>query len=160
VIRLIAAMDERRGIADDSGIPWQGRIPSDAAYFRTQTTGGVILMGFRTYEEFDRPLGGRTNFVVMRPGGRPLRPGFESVEDLSPFLAAHAGEVVWVIGGAALYAQALPLADELYLTRLAGDFHCTRFFPAFEGPFVLVSSEGPTEEGGIEFRFEVWRASG
>ena len=86
MIRLIAAIDETRGLADAHGIPWQGRTPADSRYFSHQTADGVILMGFRTYEEFDRPLHDRQNFVLVRAAMPPLRPGFSSVLNLDKFL--------------------------------------------------------------------------
>ena len=62
MIRLIAAIDDRRGIATDLGIPW--KLPGDTAYFHDKTANGVILMGRATYEEFAAPLHDRENFVL------------------------------------------------------------------------------------------------
>lgn len=157
VLRLIVAVDEKRGLADDHGIPWQGRVPADSAYFRDQTAVGTILMGFRTYDEFDQPLHGRENFVVSRAGSAPLRPGFVAVEDLESFVGERTAEPVWVIGGAGLYAQTFPLADELFITRLEGDFGCTKFFPEFAPGFRLATASEPDSENGISYRFEIWR---
>ncbi len=158
MIRIIVAIDQSRGLADDRGIPWQGRIPTDARYFREQTRTGTVLMGFRTYEEFDRPLNGRENFVLARPGGT-LRPGFAAVPDLSAFLDEHGDGLVWVIGGSALFERSLPSTDELYLTRLDAEFACTKFFPEFEPEFELASRSTQHVEDHIPFRFEVWRRS-
>jgi dihydrofolate reductase len=157
VIRLIAAIDVKRGLGDGHGIPWQGKLPSDAEYFRTQTAEGLIVMGFRTYEEFDHPLHDRANFVASRPGAPPLRTDFHAVEDLSQFLADHARELVWIIGGAGLYEATLASADELYITQLDRDFHCTKFFPAFDGEFLLDPGAETRRENDISFRFERWR---
>jgi dihydrofolate reductase len=157
MIRLIAAIDTSRGMADGQGIPWQGKLPSDAEYFRSRTAEGLIVMGFRTYEEFARPLHDRTNFVVSRPGTVALRPGFAPVEELDPFLAHHRNEVVWVIGGAGLYGASLPMADELWITQLDREFHCTKFFPPFEHDFDLDPGATTMVENGIPFRFETWR---
>jgi dihydrofolate reductase len=157
VIRLIAAIDVKRGLGDGHGIPWQGKLPSDAEYFRRQTTEGLIVMGFRTYEEFDRPLHDRTNYVVSRSGSSPLRPGFDSVDDLGRFLTDHTGELVWIIGGAAVYEASLASADELYITQLEQDFHCTKFFPVFDGEFLLDPGAETQRENDISFRFETWR---
>lgn len=156
MIRLIAAMDDTRGISDGHGIPWQGRIPTDTEYFREQTAQGVIVMGYRTYQEFAQPLHDRENFVVSRPG-TSLRPGFVGVPDVVEFLTRRSHETVWVIGGAAVYATTLPNADELYITQLDGDFKCTTFFPKFDDAFVLADDLGSHQENGIAFRFEIWR---
>ncbi len=157
VIRLIAAIDVKRGLGDGHGIPWQGKLPSDAEYFRSQTAEGLIVMGFRTYEEFDLPLHDRVNYVVSRPGSSPLRSGFHAVQDLSRFLADHTEELVWIIGGAALYEASLASADELYITQLDQDFHCTKFFPRFDDGFLLDPGAETRHENGISFRFETWQ---
>jgi dihydrofolate reductase len=155
MIRFIAAIDSKQGLADEHGIPWQRKLPTDIAYFRAKTKGGIVLMGYRTYEEFDKPLPERRNLVASAKA-ESLRAGFERVHDASKFLK-NTKEDVWVIGGAALFASTLDLADELYLTRVKGDFHCTKFFPPFEQDFRLESRSEPQTENGITFRFEVWR---
>lgn len=157
MIRLIAAIDSNRGVAGEHGIPWQGLIPTDTEYFRTKTAEGMIVMGYRTYEEFDRPMHGHSNFVVTRPATSSLRQGFTAVADLIAFLNQHSQELVWVIGGAALFAQSISVADELYITQLHTDFHCTKFFPTFDDAFSLASDLGHQSENGISFRFEIWR---
>jgi dihydrofolate reductase len=156
VIRLIAAMDAARGIAGENGIPWQGRLPTDARYFQDQTAEGTIVMGYGTYAEFSGPLHDRVNYVVAREG-TALRPGFEAVADLDGFFADRSGQVVWVVGGAGLYAQSVASADELYITQLEGTFGCTKFFPAFADEFTEASSGPPQVENDIAFRFQIWR---
>ena len=156
MIRLIAAVDERLGVANEHGIPWQGHLPSDAAYFREQTNDGDIVMGFGTYKEFDRPLHDRVNFVVTRPDTAELKSGFVAVTDVSALLEHHEAEHLWVIGGAALFADTIAQADELYLTRLDADFHCTKFFPSFADDFALTSDATPKVENGISFHFQQW----
>lgn len=155
MIRIIVAIERSRGLADDRGIPWQGRIPTDARHFRDETSSGTVLMGFRTYAEFERPLHDRPNFVLARAGSS-LRPGFVAVPDLAGFFEERSGESIWVIGGAALFEQSLPFVDDLFLTRLDADFDCTKFFPPFEDRFRLESGTGEQVEGGIPFHFEVW----
>jgi dihydrofolate reductase len=155
MINQIVAIDDLRGMATDRGIPWQGKVPGDSAYFREKTRDGIVIMGFRTYEEFGSPLHGRTNLVVAREGTE-VRDGFEPVTDLGTFLAAHAGDVVWIIGGAGLYNASIDLVDQIFITQLTGDFHCTTFFPEFRDRFSLVSTSGATVENGIPFEFQVW----
>jgi dihydrofolate reductase len=159
MLRLIAAMDEKRGVADEHGIPWQGKIPTDTSRFHDLTSNGIILMGYGTYKEYDKPLHGRDNFVVSHPGGGALRPGFVLVPDTDPFLDEHEDEMVWLIGGAALFSASLARADQLFLTQLDGDFQCTKFFPEFVGGFELGSSEGPHTENDITFSFQEWERS-
>ena len=153
MIRFIAALDSRRGIADEHGIPWQGKLPSDMRWFRDHTLGHVLLMGRSTYDEFNGPLPGRQNFVATHQASVP---GAEAVSDVAAFLRTQPGDV-WVIGGARLFEATLSQADELYLTQLEGDFGCTKFFPPYQAAFKRAEAANPITENGITYRFEVWR---
>ncbi len=142
MIRLIAAIDDRRGIATDHGIPW--KLPGDTAYFHEKTANGVILMGRATYEEFAAPLHDRENFVLSSETG-PLRTGFRGVAGLDQLRAAFPHDDVWVIGGAAVYAETIAEAEELFLTQVLGDFHCTKFFPPYRADFERARSRATTK---------------
>jgi dihydrofolate reductase len=154
MIRQIAAIDSRRGMATDSGIPW--KLPGDTAYFHDKTATGVILMGWATYNEFATPLHERENLVLTGKSGS-LRTGFQPVGSLGQLVAAHPGEDIWVIGGATVYAETIAESDELLLTQVVGDFDCTKFFPPYEDAFRLATQSADYEEGGITYRFETWR---
>lgn len=153
MIRAMAAIDSKRGLADDRGIPWN--LPTDTRYYRDKTSGGIILMGYATYEGFTEPLPNRRNLVASQRQ-TSLRPGFELITEASDFLA-NATTDVWVIGGANLFSRTLDQMDELYLTQVKGDFHCTKFFPAYEDDFALVSASEPQVENGTTFSFCVYQ---
>ena len=155
MIRLIAATDVRRGIATDTGIPWS--LPGDAAYFRERTRSGRIVMGRATYAEFASPLHDRDNYVLTHDDTVALREGFVAVSSLDDLPDGHGDDDVWVIGGAAVYAATIDGADELLVTRVLADFHCTKFFPPFEDRFALASEGEEHREGGIGYRFQTWR---
>jgi dihydrofolate reductase len=154
MIRLIAAMDSKRGIATASGIPW--KLPGDTAYFRQQTAQGLILMGRATYDEFAAPLHERENFVLSADPG-PLRPGFEAVGSLDQLRASRPDEDVWVIGGATVYGETISEAEELLITQVLGDFNCTKFFPDFTDAFRLTIRGEEREDGGVSYRFDTWQ---
>jgi dihydrofolate reductase len=118
-------------------------------------------MGYCTYREFVSPLPDSTNYVATRRGS-VLRDGFVAVDDVESLLTDELTGDLWVIGGAILYASTLPLVHELALTRVDGDFDCTKFFPQFEGMFLLVTDEAvPPSEGVPAIRFQTWqRANG
>ena len=156
MIRLIAAADSNDGIANDSGIPWQGLLPTDVKHFRDQTIHGQILMGFNTYTEFDKPLPERDNFVLTRPG-TTLRAGFKPVYDLVAFLHDMKNQDLWIIGGAKLFVGTLPFIDELDITKLQTNFHCTKFLPPYRNSFKLAKESEVMNESGINFTFQVWR---
>jgi dihydrofolate reductase len=155
MIRLIAAIDSQRGIATDSGIPW--KLPGDSAYFREKTSHGLIVMGRSTYDEFAAPLHGRENYVLSRTT-TPLRAGFEAIAGLQQLHAAHPDEDMWVIGGATVYRETIAEAQELLLTQVLKDFHCTKFFPPYEAAFELESRSVDHQEAGLTYRFETWRS--
>jgi dihydrofolate reductase len=153
VINLIVAVDEKLGVADDTGIPW--KLPSDKKYFREKTKGNIVIMGYVTYLEFDKPLPDRRNVVVSRDD-KPLKSGFEPIKDVEEFAAKHSSEEIWIIGGAKLFAKTIKLADRLYITRLLADFHSTKFFPEYESNFYLENRSQLMREEDIDFYFEVW----
>jgi len=155
MICFIAAIDSKLGMADEYGIPWQDKIPNEVKYFRQKTEGNTVLMGYGTYVEFKSPLPNRRN-VVASSKTEALRPGFELTSDARQFIQ-NSTDDVWVIGGAGLFSQTLDLADELYLTRIDGDFNCTKFFPEFESKFKLKSRSEPVTENGITYRFAIWQ---
>jgi dihydrofolate reductase len=155
MIRAIAAVDDRLGISTDKGIPW--KIPADVAHFRAMTMSSNVLMGYATYMEFADPLPGRTNYVATTRTDN-LRDGFLPVGDLSSFFDHEGARDLWIIGGAGLYAKTIDIVRELDLTRVAGDFGCTKFFPAFDTAFRLTSEEvPPAVEGTPAIRFQTWQ---
>lgn len=153
VVRAIAALDDRLGIATDTGIPWS--VPADVEHFRRTTADVDVLMGYGTYVEYAAPMPGRRNFVAT--SSTTLRDGFLAVPDAVDFLARRRDDV-WVIGGGGLFAATLPQTDELHLTRIGGDYGCTKFFPPFESAFQLVEEEATPAAGDVPaYRFETWR---
>lgn len=147
----IAAMDANRVIGLNNQLPW--KLPEDLKKFSALTTGHTVLMGRKTFQSLPgryRPLPNRKNIVVSR-GSRQallLPKEVELWNDPLAFLAACREDqtrvpsgLVWVIGGAELYAITRPYWDEVYLTRLAAQHEGDAFFPQFESEFVLQGSE-------------------
>ena len=116
MLALIAAVAENGVIGAKGGLPW--RLPDELAHFKRTTLGKPVLMGRRTFASLGRALPGRTNVVLSRAPDFAA-PGALVARDLDAGLALVAGasEVI-VIGGAALYAEALPRAQRIYLTRV------------------------------------------
>jgi dihydrofolate reductase len=132
-IAIVAAVARGGVIGRDGGLPW--RLPEDLARFRELTTGHAVVMGRRTWESLPerfRPLPGRRNVVVTgNPSWR--EDGAERCSSLEHALALLAAEdEVFVIGGGALFAEALPLADELHLTEIDLDVDGDTFFPDWD----------------------------
>ncbi len=153
MIRCIVAIDEKRGLADDKGIPWD--LPTDRRYFREKTEHGVVFMGYNTYLTLHGPLSDRRNIVVNQRQV-PVRDGFEIVTDPIEFLK-NTTEDIWHIGGAGLLKDTLQFCDELYITHVEGDFHCTKFLPAYEQDFELAWQSEPLVENNTRFTFAIYK---
>lgn len=156
MVRAIVAIDEKRGIANDQTIPWLGKIPSDTAYYRDKVRGGIVVMGYRLYQEISGPYPESDNYVATNNANVQLRSGFTVVTDVRNLMMS-ANEDVWNLGGAVLYESTLDLAGELYITQLEGDFGCTKFFPKYKDSYQIASEFAPITENGITFSFQVWR---
>lgn len=123
-------MTPERVIGYDNALPW--RIPEDLAHFKKLTMSHPIVMGRRTYESIGRPLPGRRNLVVTRnPDWRAA--GVDVVHGLDAAIDSAAGaREIFVIGGAQLYALALPRATSIHLTTVHARVMGDTFFPKFE----------------------------
>jgi dihydrofolate reductase len=122
-IVLIAAIAENDVIGRDGGMPW--RLKSDMRHFRGLTLGKPVVMGRKTYLSLSiKPLPGRTNIVVSRDkdftlGGAIVAPSLQAALEAARGDALRRGvDAVMVIGGAEIYAQAMPLAQRLEITRV------------------------------------------
>jgi dihydrofolate reductase len=129
---LIAAVPRNRVIGRDNDLVWHD--PVDARHFRETTRGHAVIMGRRTWDSLParfRPLPGRRNLVVTRQPAWAAD-GAEVVHSLEAALAAVAGTpTAFVMGGGQLYAQTLPLANELALTEIDADLDGDTLFPAW-----------------------------
>jgi len=105
-------MDRARVIGVGNKMPWH--LPDELKRFRSVTSGYPVVMGRKTFESIGRPLPNRRNIVITRQPGY-VAPGCEVVPSLTDGLEL-VGNDAFVIGGGEIYAQALPLANRLYLT--------------------------------------------
>jgi dihydrofolate reductase len=126
VIGLVWAQSANGVIGRDGTLPWH--LPEDLRHFRRLTHGATVLMGRRTWESLPprfRPLPGRRNLVLSRTP----QPDVETFPDLRRALDAADGDV-WVIGGAAVYRAALPLAARVVVTEIRESFDGDTYAPA------------------------------
>jgi dihydrofolate reductase len=156
MIRLIAAIDRKRGIAKQNVIPWH--IPEDQAFFDSETKkhGGHVLTGEVTFRVtyLGQPLEDRKNYILTRKT-EPIA-GAKVVNDLAAFLPEFADKKdLWVSGGAAVFQSVVELGygDELLITHVDADFGCDRFFPAFEDAFTVAEQGDPREQNGFHFTY-------
>jgi len=155
MIRLIAAIDRKRGLAKHGILPWF--IPEDEKYFtdQTKTHGGHVLTGGTTFRSTykSRPLVDRRNYILTHHE-EPIE-GAELVRNLFKFLEDFQDKDLWIAGGAEVFEQVIQSgkADELYLTHIDADFRCDQFFPAYEGGFKLAEQSEPHEQNGFSFTY-------
>ncbi len=154
-IVLIAGVARNGAIGRDNGLLW--RLPEDMAHFKALTMGHPVIMGRKTWDSLParfRPLPGRRNIVLSRNADLQLD-GAEVVASLHEALAACADtELVFVIGGAQIYAEALPRADRLELTEVDADYAADAFFPAWDrAQFAEISRKSSASPEGLRYDF-------
>ncbi len=132
--KAIAAMSENRVIGRGNQIPWH--LPEDFKWFKQMTTGQVIVMGRKTFQSIGTPLPNRTTIVLSR--SQFSHPGVQTVSDLGLIDLANEARDVFICGGAEIYAKALPLCSDLYLTLVKRVVEGDAFLPPFEDRFELV----------------------
>jgi dihydrofolate reductase len=154
LLTLIAAVASNRVIGIDNRLPWH--LPEDLRHFKALTTGHAVIMGRKTWESLPekfRPLPGRRNVVVTRNASYRAA-GAEVVTSLPAALAAAGDGEAFVIGGAELYAAALPLADRLQLTEIGAAFEGDSRFPVIDpGRWREAARESHRGESGLDYAF-------
>lgn len=142
-LALIVAMDPDRTIGRDGDLPW--RYPEDLRWFKQMTLGHALVMGRRCHASIGKPLPGRRNLVLTRNRDYEA-PGCELFHDYDAAIASayETDPRPFVIGGADIYARALPTASHLYITDVLKDYPGDVRFPSFD-----------------EHRYvEIWRRAG
>jgi dihydrofolate reductase len=162
-VALVAAVARGGVIGRHGAIPW--RLPEDVAHFKSLTTGHAVVMGRRTWDSLPdrfRPLPGRRNVVVTRndtwsADGADDADRAASLEEALALLDDE--ECVFVIGGAEIYAAALPHADELQLTEIDLAVDGDTFFPEWDrSAFVETAREEHVSDNGTRFALVTYRS--
>jgi len=118
MINIIVAMDRNGLIGANGALPWH--LPSDLRFFRDTTLGQIVVMGSKTYESIGRPLPNRINMVLSRKTGCTINRVIDLAGDND----------IFVIGGANVYEQFLPIADRLIITHIDAEFNGDTYFPS------------------------------
>jgi dihydrofolate reductase len=148
ILSLIAAMDQNQGIGIDNKLPWH--LPADLNWFMNITMGHHLLVGRKTYQSIGGPLPGRKMIILTRSQVFSAENNLvcSSVQGALD-LARESGEnELFVIGGADIYLQTLPLADHLYLTRVQASMEVDAYFPELneEQWFLVCEQERPADK--------------
>ncbi len=136
LLALIAAVAQNGCIGVGNKLPWY--LPEDLRFFKRITTGKPVLMGRTTFESLGRPLPNRSNIVITRNPDFTAPAGVRVVHSLAEAIrvgeaVAHVdgGREVVVIGGAQIYAEALPQVERMYITEVEKSVDGDAFFPAW-----------------------------
>lgn len=151
IISIIAAMSENRVIGSGGNLPW--KIPADLARFKSLTMGHVVVMGRKTFESIGHPLPGRTNIVLSRTKSS-INGCLVAASLPDAIVAADGEEEFFVLGGAGVFAEALPLAHRIYLTIVHQHYEGDTFFPELPETFVEIRRE-PLPKAAPECSFTV-----
>jgi dihydrofolate reductase len=143
--KAIAAMSLNRVIGRGNQIPWH--LAEDFRWFKSMTTGHIVVMGRKTFEAIGKALPGRETIVLTRTGFR--QPGVRTISALTELDVAGERREVFICGGARVYAEALPRCSDLYLTLVKREVEGDAFFPEFEDRFELVERIRQTPEFDI-----------
>lgn len=155
-LSIIAAVARNRVIGSENRLPW--RLPEDLRHFKRLTLGHHLIMGRKTFESIGRPLPGRVSVILTRDTGYQAE-GCLSAGSVGAALKACGDDPeVFVVGGAEIYAQFLPLADRLYLTEIDADFAGDAFFPAFDrSQWAEIGRESHVSDTGLAFAFVTYQ---
>ncbi|MGN6579202.1 MAG: dihydrofolate reductase [Bordetella sp.] len=157
-LTLIVAYASNRVIGRDNGLPW--KLPGDLAHFKRTTLGHPIIMGRKTWESLGRPLPGRTNIVVTRQADYAAA-GAVVVTSLQAALDACTNDAEpFIIGGAQLYALALPTADRIVATEVHARIDGDAWFPELpQNQWRETDRQAQPEENGLRYDFVTYERS-
>lgn len=149
-LSLIVAYAQNNVIGRDNTLPW--KLPSDLAHFKRTTLGHPIIMGRKTWESLGRPLPGRRNIVISRNPNYEAA-GAQCVTTLALAIeAVQDAEQAFVIGGAQIYQEALPFAQQVIATEVQARIEGDAFFaPLDKRQWTEISRTSHSPENGLSF---------
>jgi len=163
-LKLIYARAANGVIGLNNQMPWH--LPEDLAHFKRTTLGCPVLMGRKTWESIPakfRPLPGRANLVITRQPNWQAEGAHvvHSLEEGLTLALAHCpeGKDLWVMGGAEIYAQAAPIAEEAVVTEIEADYEGDTFAPQLGIGWQEILRESHVSSTGLKFSFVTYRQS-
>jgi len=159
VISFIVATSENNVIGKDNKLPWC--LPTDMRYFKNVTWGMPVIMGRKSFESLGKALKGRTNIVVTRnkdwhaEGTQVV----QSIDQAITLAAQTDAKEIFIIGGAEIFKEAMPVANRIYLTRIHHHFDGDAYFPEVsDAEWTLVQSRfcDADEKNQYPHTFQVW----
>ena len=156
-IVLIVAAAENNAIGKDNKMLWH--LPNDFKYFKQNTIGYSVIMGRKTFESIEKPLPERRNIVLTRDI-QYRNPDVDVANSINEVLTYCRDErKIFVIGGAEIYKQVLPITHQVLLTRVHAEIDGDAFFPELPGAeWNLISQDKRQKDDkhAFDYTFEVW----
>src|SRR5262249_16096749 len=154
-VYLVAAVARNGVIGAKGKLPWH--LPEDLRHVKKLTLGHPVIMGRRTWDSLPNALPGRENIVVTRRANRDM-PGASVTNSVEAAIALCAGEsVAFIIGGAGIFAETLPIADGVVLTEIERDYEGDVYFPAWDrSAWKETQREKHTSAEGVPFSFVLY----
>ncbi|MGK6351442.1 dihydrofolate reductase [Parapedobacter sp. DT-150] len=157
VVSAIVAAATNGAIGKDNQMLWH--LPNDLRFFKRTTSGHPVIMGRKTFESLGKPLPNRRNIIITRQPDYAVA-GAEVVHSLAAALERCTDEgAVFIVGGAEIYRQALPIIHRIYLTRVHTSVNGDAYFPKLdETEWTLVSAEdhAPDERHAYGYTFMLY----
>ena len=151
IVSSIWAQDRTGVLGSGSDMLW--RVPDDSAFFKRTTMGAPVIMGRSSWEALGGALPGRTNIVITRQPHWQA-PGAHTAHSLEQAIAlCPNAATIWVIGGAQIYAQALPLAQQIVVTEIDADFTGDAHAPTLGPEWVESARSRHVGASGLPFSF-------
>lgn len=157
-INMIYARAANGVIGSRNAMPWH--LPEDLAHFKRLTQGWPVIMGRKTWDSLPprfRPLPGRLNVVITRQLDWQQAGALPAASVADALQQCGAAEQVWIIGGAQIYAQALPLAERIEITEIAQAFEGDAFAPILSPEWIATARENHTSASGLNFSFATYQ---
>lgn len=162
-LSAITAVSQNNVIGLHNDLPWH--LPADMRFFKSTTMGHVVVLGRKSYEAFGKAYPGRTNIVITRQQNYILPDAIvvHSLEEAIRKAKTIEQQEIFILGGAQIFRQSMPLIDRIYLTRIYHDFDGDAFFPTMdtkEWELVKDEKHEPDEKNKYRYAFQTWERLG
>jgi dihydrofolate reductase len=134
-ISIIVAQSLNHVIGKNNQLPWH--LADDLKFFKSMTLGHIVIMGRKTFESMGKILPQRTNVIITRSPSYTVDGGIvvHSLDEAISFAESQHQDMIFVIGGAEIFQQALPLASKLYMTEVQATIDGDTFFPTLNSAY-------------------------
>jgi len=155
----IVAVDRNNGVGLNNQLPWH--LPADLNFFKTSTSGHYVIMGRKTFESLGKPLPNRVNIIITRSTDyfKENTIVFNDLDKAIQFCKNQKQDQVFITGGAEIYKIAIPVCDEIWITRIEEEFQVDTYFPIHGMQEFTLSKQlhhTKDEVNTFDYTFEFW----